>query len=268
MMEKLQGKTAVVTGAASGIGLALCEAFAAEGMCVVMADVDRARLREAADHITSEADILAVATDVTRYDAVTALADAATERFGAVDVLCNNAGVTVPGRAWELTLDEWRWILDVNLWGVVHGIKAFVPGMVARGVSAHVVNTASVGGLLAYPRLAPYSAAKFGVVGLSESLHNDLLDCGAPVGVSVLCPGPTATGLRANSARMRPGSTERDFDDNGAVRTSAGGVARQVVDAIRHDRFWVLSHPEYRELIDRRHRGLTETDEVVLPSVL
>jgi short-subunit dehydrogenase len=182
-------------------------------------------------------------------------------------VLCNNAGVTVPGLAWELTLDEWRWILDVNLWGVVHGIKAFVPAMLERGAPAHVVNTASVGGLLGFPRLAPYSAAKYGVVGLSESLHNDLRTCGARVGVSVLCPGPTATRLRANSACMRPGSTERDFDDDGTVRTSPSGVAVQVVDAIRHDRFWVLTHPQLRAAIERRHRGLIETDEVVMPTV-
>jgi NAD(P)-dependent dehydrogenase (short-subunit alcohol dehydrogenase family) len=265
MTFDLLGRTAVVTGAASGIGLAMCAAFSAEGMNVVMADVDPDRLRKAAGGLSTEP--LVVATDVARYDDVEALARAATERFGAVDVLCNNAGVTVPGLAWELTLDEWRWILDVNLWGVVHGIKAFVPAMLERGAPAHVVNTASVGGLLGFPRLAPYSAAKYGVVGLSESLHNDLRARGARVGVSVLCPGPTATRLRANSARMRPGSTERDFDDDGTVRTSPSGVAVQVVDAIRRDRFWILTHPQLRAAIERRHRGLIETDEVVMPSV-
>jgi NAD(P)-dependent dehydrogenase (short-subunit alcohol dehydrogenase family) len=269
-MEDLLGRTAVVTGAASGIGLALCEAIAAEGMRVVMSDVDPDRLRAAADQLAADsgADVLPVVADVSSYEAVEALGIAATERFGAVDVLCNNAGVTVPGLPWELTLEEWKWILDVNLWGVIHGIKAFLPGMIARGRPSHIVNTASIGGLLGFPRLSPYAAAKFGVVGLSESLHNDLRASGAPVGVSVLCPGATATGLRQNSARLRPGETERDFDDAGAIRVPPAGVARQVVDAIRHERFWVITTPEYRDVLDRRHRGLVETDEVVAPPVL
>jgi NAD(P)-dependent dehydrogenase (short-subunit alcohol dehydrogenase family) len=264
------GQTAVVTGAASGIGLAKCEAFAAHDMRIVMADVDPARLQEAAGKLAAEsgAEVLAVPTDVTTWAAVEALAKNAIERFGAVDVLCNNAGVTVPGAAWELTLDEWRWILDVNLWGVVHGIKAFVPRMIERGERAHVVNTASIGGLLGFPRLAPYSAAKYGVVGLSESLHHDLHDRGAAVGVSVLCPGATATGFRRNSAQLRPGSAERDYGDGAAVRVSAAGVAEQVLDAIRHDRFWVITQPAYRDLLAQRHRGLVESDEVVLPPVL
>jgi NAD(P)-dependent dehydrogenase (short-subunit alcohol dehydrogenase family) len=270
MIDDLRGRTAVVTGAASGIGLALCETFVAEGMRVVMSDVDPDRLLAAAARLESEsgAELLAVATDVSSYEAVEALRGSAIERFGAVDVLCNNAGVTVPGLTWELTLEEWKWILDVNLWGVIHGLKAFLPDMIARGEPAHVVNTASIGGLMGFPRLSPYSAAKFGVVGLSESLCLDLRASGAAVGVSVLCPGATATGFRRNSAALRPGAAARDFDDNGAVRVPPAGVARQVVDAIRRGRFWIVTTPEYREVLDRRHHGLVESDEVVTPPVL
>ncbi len=269
MIAELKDRVAAVTGAASGIGLALCDAFMAVGMDVAMADVEPARLRAAADGLAREhgREPLAVPTDVTSYDAVERLALATRERFGAVDVLCNNAGVTIPGLAWELTLDEWRWIVDVNLWGVVHGVKAFLPAMLERGEPARVVNTASVGGLLGVPRVAPYCAAKYGVVGLSETLHNDLRACGAPVGVSVLCPGPTATRLRANSDALRPGAAARDFDDGGIARTSPAGVAAQVLEAIRHDRFWIVTHPEVYETIERRHRGLVETGEAIDPSV-
>jgi NAD(P)-dependent dehydrogenase (short-subunit alcohol dehydrogenase family) len=149
-MDELADRTAVVTGAASGIGLALCEALAREGMRVVMADVDPTRLGAAAEQVGG--DVLAVPTDASRCDSVAELARRAVERFGAVHVLCNNAGVTRPGAAWEPTLDEWDWVLGVNLRGVVHGVKAFVPGMIERGVPAHLVNTASIGGLLAERR--------------------------------------------------------------------------------------------------------------------
>jgi NAD(P)-dependent dehydrogenase (short-subunit alcohol dehydrogenase family) len=264
------GQTAVVTGAASGIGLAMCEAFAAQDMRVVMADVEPVRLRAAAATLAAEsgAEVLAVPTDVTSWAAVAGLAEDAIERFGAVDVVCNNAGVTVPGEAWELTLDRWRWILEVNLWRVVHGIRAFVPRMIERSERAHVVNTASIGGLLGFPRLAPYSAAKFAVVGLSESLHHDLRDRGAAVGVSVLCPGATATDFRRNSAQLRPGLAKRDYGDSATVRVSPAGVAEQVLDAIRKSRFWVITQTAYRDVLAQRHRGLVESDEVVLPPVL
>jgi NAD(P)-dependent dehydrogenase (short-subunit alcohol dehydrogenase family) len=272
VMDELSGKTAVVTGAAGGIGYALCEAFAAEGMRVVMADVSPGRLQEAARKLedATRAEVLAVPTDVTRWEDVERLAAKAADRFGAVQVLCNNAGVQQDGYAWEFSLEECAWILGVNLWGTIYGVKAFVPGMIERGEDAHVVNTASLGGLVTFPRISMYTAAKAAVIGLSEGLHNDLRDRGAPIGVSVLCPGPVMSGLREHSKALRPGG-----DEAGPIgmmthveRTPASEVAAMVVDGIRADRFWILTHPEYNGLIDRRFRGIVETDEVVEASLL
>jgi NAD(P)-dependent dehydrogenase (short-subunit alcohol dehydrogenase family) len=271
-MDELRGKVAVVTGGASGIGYALCELFAREGMHVVMSDVAADRLDAAARQLeaTAGADVLDFPADVTRWENVDRLAARAVERFGAVHVLCNNAGVQRDGYTWEFSLDEWGWILGVNLWGTIHGIKAFLPGMVVRGEPAHVVNTASIGGLVAFPRLAMYASAKAGVIALSESLHNDLREYGAPIGVSVLCPGPTMSALREHSRSLHPGGSEDPPISlvTHVERTPAAEVAAQVVDAIRAGRFWVLTHPEYNGLIEQRCRGILETDEVVEANVL
>jgi NAD(P)-dependent dehydrogenase (short-subunit alcohol dehydrogenase family) len=193
------------------------------------------------------------------------------ERFGAVHVLCNNAGVTRLGLAWELPLEDWDWVLGINLRGVIHGVKAFVPGMIERGEPAHVVNTASIGGLLAFKALAVYTASKFAVVGLSESLLHELREQGAPVGVSVLCPGPVATNLQAHSAALHPEGEAASYVDEAAadvVPMAAAPLADLVVDAILAARFWILTHPAYNELIERRYRGIVETDEVVSPPYL
>jgi NAD(P)-dependent dehydrogenase (short-subunit alcohol dehydrogenase family) len=192
------------------------------------------------------------------------------ERFGAVHVVCNNAGVQMPGKAWEFTEAEWSWLLGVNLRGVVHSINAFVPGMIARGEPGHIVNTASVSGLLAFPGSAMYVASKFAVVGLSETLVHDLRAAGTGIGVSVLCPGATVSALRENSAALRPGS-ERGREIplvTHVPRRPAAEVAAMVVEAIREDRFWILTHRGYAELIGRRAAGIVETDEVVMPPVL
>ncbi len=270
-MQELPGRVAVVTGAASGIGYAMCEAFAAEGMHIAMADVDPAGLDAAATRLAADtsAEVLAVPTDVMKWDEVTALEARAVDRFGAVHVLCNNAGVQLPGLTWEFTREEWTWVLGVNLGGVVHGIEAFVPGMVERGEQGHIVNTASIGGLVAFPGLAPYTAAKYAVVGLSECLEHDLRAQDVPIGVSVLCPGPVQSALRENSAALRPGGEKgRDVPLITAPRIPAAAVAAMVVDAIRHDRFWILTHPGYAETIRARCRGIVETDDLVIPELL
>ena len=270
-MDELRGKVAVVTGGASGIGYALCELFAHEGMQVVMSDVAGDRLDEAAQQLgaATGADVVGAQADVTRWEDVERLADRAIERVGAVHVLCNNAGVQRDGYTWEFSLEEWQWILGVNLWGTIHGVKAFLPAMLERGEPAHVVNTASIGGLVAFRRLAMYAAAKAGVIGLSETLHNDLRDRGAPIGVSVLCPGPTMSGLREHSRSLHPGGAEEAPISlvTHVERTPATEVAARVVDAIRSGRFWVLTHPEYNGLIEQRFRGLLETDVVVEANV-
>ena len=263
-VKDLNGKVAVVTGAASGIGLALCERFAGEGMRVVMADVDADRLEAAADGIDGE--VLAVPTDVSTYASVEALERQAVDRFGSVHVLCNNAGVTLTGRTWKFSVEEWEWLLGVNLWGVIHGIKAFVPGMIERGERAHVVNTGSIAGLIAFPVISMYTASKFAVVGLSESLLHDLRAREAPIGVSVICPGAIDTALRENSSRLRPGAAQGvavAADPEGAVRAEPSVVVDGVVNAIRTGRFWILTHPAYAGLLEQRHRGIVETGEVV-----
>jgi NAD(P)-dependent dehydrogenase (short-subunit alcohol dehydrogenase family) len=272
-VKELGGKVAVVTGAASGIGYALCERFGSEGMRVVMADVAPDRLEESARRVeeATGAEVLAVPTDVTRWDDVERLAASAFERFGAVHLLCNNAGVQRDGLAWEVPLEEWEWIVGVNLWGTVYGIKAFVPRMIERGEPAHIVNTASLGGLIAFPRIAMYGAAKGGVIGLSESLYHDLRAEGAPIELSVLCPGPVMSNLREHSRELLPGESSGGSEISLVThveRSPASDVAELVVGAVREGRFWILTHPEYNEMIERRCRGIVETDEVVEATLL
>jgi NAD(P)-dependent dehydrogenase (short-subunit alcohol dehydrogenase family) len=260
-MQDLEGKVAVVTGGASGIGLGLARRFASERMRLVLADVERAALDEAtadlADAFGADS-VMGVPTDVRDDEAVDALAAAAFERFGTVHVLCNNAGVGVGGLTWTVPPDRWRWAVDVNLLGVARGIRAFVPRMIEQD-EGHVVNTASAAGILTGPAMAPYYATKHAVVALSESLHFDLQLTGATVGVSVLCPEWVRTNI-ADSERNRPSDVAPvesgpvpgvDVDPE-MVRAliqgliaggmDPGDVAAQVVDAIRTGRFWVLTH--------------------------
>jgi NAD(P)-dependent dehydrogenase (short-subunit alcohol dehydrogenase family) len=267
-MELSDGSVAVVTGAGSGIGAALGRAFAAAGCSVVLADVDRAALDAVAAGI--EGETLAVVTDVSDATAVEHLAEAALARFGAVHVLCNNAGVSTFNPVVAQTLDDWRWVLGVNLWGVIHGVQAFLPKLLAQGQPAHIVNTSSLAGLASgLPSLGPYNVSKVGVVALSETLRMDLAMAGAPVGVSVLCPGTTPTRI-LDSERNRPavlgreerraeGDAMRDavrsgFDGPGA-RTAAE-VADDVLDAVRGDRFWIITSGEMRELVSSRFQEI------------
>jgi NAD(P)-dependent dehydrogenase (short-subunit alcohol dehydrogenase family) len=255
------GRVAVVTGAASGIGLALSQRFAAEGMRVVMADVEGPALAEAADLLAGRgAEVLPVLTDVASGEQVDALRDRALEAFGSVHVVCNNAGVAGLGRPmWEMSRRDWEWVLGVNLWGVINGIRAFIPVLLEQD-AAHVVNTASLAGLTTGV-LGPYSVTKHGVVALSEGLHHQLAQRGASVGVSVLCPGWVRTRI-GDSDRNRPPDLEpapqldpqqasvgRQLLESGMDPSE---VAGHVVDAIRSGRFYVLTHPEFNEGIRRR----------------
>jgi NAD(P)-dependent dehydrogenase (short-subunit alcohol dehydrogenase family) len=272
-MESFTDSTVVVTGGASGIGLALARAFADAGSRIVIADVEVDALEAARAGLPG--DTLAVRTDVSVPADVEALAAATVDRFGRVDVLCNNAGVSTFNLLEDQTLDDWHWVFDVNFWGVVHGVRTFVPIMRRQGTPGHVVNTASVAGLLSgVVYLGPYAASKVAVVSLSETLRAELALAGAPIGVSVLCPSATNTNVM-ESERNRPterGSEARTEEADQFLQAIKAGftgpsglepdaVAAQVLDAVRHDRFWVLTHADLRPALELRFASILDAEE-------
>jgi short-subunit dehydrogenase len=243
-VRSLPGKTAIITGAASGIGRALAHRLAREHMRLVLADVDRRRLREVASEIPGA---LAVPTDVSRISEVESLAVRAYRRFGAVHLLCNNAGVAEYGAVWEVPLARWRRVVGVNLWGAIHGCLVFLPRMIAQGGAAHVVNTASMAGLVTPPLAGAYSATKHAVVAISEALVQDLALRRARIGVSVLCPGWVATRLLESASGADP--LLRSLVAHGI---SPETVAERTVRAVRAGEFYVLTHPEMAPAVRRR----------------
>jgi NAD(P)-dependent dehydrogenase (short-subunit alcohol dehydrogenase family) len=258
-MKEFKEKVAVVTGAASGIGQALAKRFAQAGMKVVLADVEAGALEQAAHEVeASGAAVLAVRTDVSKAIEVERLAHAALEKFGAVHVVCNNAGVVTSGPTWMQTVADWEWVLGVNLWGVIHGVRVFTPVLLSQGVEGHIVNTASMAGLVGMQWLGIYSASKFAVVGLTEALHRELKPHG--IGVSVLCPMIVATNINENSVRMRPPELRNEGEAlplPSAAEMKGGTitpeeVARRVVRGIDRKDLYILTHPEQREFLRRR----------------
>jgi NAD(P)-dependent dehydrogenase (short-subunit alcohol dehydrogenase family) len=262
-MKLCEGQVAVVTGAASGIGLAIAERLSERGLSVVLADVEEPALKAAKDRLhDSGASTLAVRTDVSDEGSVFELADRTLERFGRVDLVCNNAGVAAPAAPmWETDERHWRWVLGVNLWGVIHGIRAFVPHLVAQG-SGHVANTGSMAGLSIVPMVAPYTASKHAVVAISESLQAEL-DVHAPgVGVTVLCPSYVPTRL-ADSARNRPAeltpvgptTATQERVPGSYPAMAASDVAAKLIAGIEDGRLHVTTHPgsidRVRERVDR-----------------
>jgi NAD(P)-dependent dehydrogenase (short-subunit alcohol dehydrogenase family) len=264
-MKLGKGNVAVVTGAASGIGLALSKRFAQAGLDVVMADLEPETLTVAAESVRAfGGEVMTQQVDVSSAEAVEALAIAAFARFGAVHVLCNNAGVGGGGSQATLSVAEWMWVLGVNLHGVVHGIASFLPRMVASGEEGHIVNTASMAGHVAVAGMGPYNASKFAVVGLSESLFYELE--GSPVGVSVVCPGWVKTNIDTSDRNRPAGVPERTPVASDGARSEfikaaiASGhdpdrVAEIVFEAVEARKFWVFTHDEMLPAITARAEG-------------
>jgi len=265
-MDDFSGKTAVITGAASGIGLELAKQFGAAGMNLMLADVERpaldraeAELREAGYPVSARE------IDVREHDQIIDLDHAARDRFGNVHVLCNNAGVGAGGPVADPdNLEAWRWTIDINLWGVIYGCKVFLPGMIEHGEQCHIVNTASMAGLGSAPMMGPYNISKYGVVALSETLSKEMQIMQTAVGVSVLCPAFVATGI-ANSDRNMPDDVRATLPKRAASSGMqaqieamvAGGINTEVVgqhvlDAVRNDRFWILTHDESKASVTAR----------------
>ena len=265
-MDDFPGKTAVITGAASGIGLELAKQFGAAGMNLVLGDVERPALDRAEAELRDAGhEVLAQEIDVRDHEQIVDLERSARDRFGKVHVLCNNAGVGAGGPVADPNnLEAWRWTIDINLWGVIYGCKVFLPAMIEHGEQCHVVNTASMAGLGSAPTMGPYNISKYGVVALSETLSKEMQIMQTAVGVSVLCPAFVATSI-ATSDRNMPDdirSTLPERPASGGTQSRieamvAGGISTEVVgehvlDAVRHDRFWILTHDEAKAGVTQR----------------
>ncbi len=274
-MATLTDRTCVITGAAGGIGRALAQACAAAGMRVVASDIDAGALEATVTELRAGgARVIGVRTDVARADEVEALAARAYAEFGAVHLVVNNAGVAVSGKVWEHTVADWEWTLGVNLWGVIHGVRTFVPRMIAGGEPGHVVNVASMAGLTVNPLMGIYTVSKHAVVALTETLHHDLRMFAPALRASVVCPGWVATDI-THSDRNRPAhlaETKQSLQLAKAIeQLTASGlppaeVADQILAAVREARFWVFTHPTF--LGATKHRAdeiLAGRDPTVAP---
>jgi len=265
-LPELSGRVAVVTGGASGIGKGIARQLIGEGVHVVIADIERDALARTAAEIGA----LGVEADVSDAASVEALAKEVRNRFGTVHIVCNNAGIGPMARVEDLTLDDWTWMLGVNLWGVIHGIHTFLPILKANPDGGHIVNTASMAGLDAPPRLGAYATCKFGVVGLTEVLAQELAAQDSKVGVSVLCPGTVRTNI-GRSSRNRPArladagfeDIDIELEDNPAYRwitpDDAGAV---VVRAIKNGYLYALTHPDWYDRVARRHERIADAFRV------
>lgn len=268
-MEHLDGKVAVITGGASGIGLAMARRFGAAGMRLMLADVDEASLGDAAASLRGEGrDVSTFVCDVSDAASVDALAADTIEAYGSVHVVCNNAGVGAGGAMADVPLAEWEWVLGVNLWGVIHGVRSFLP-LLRQAGEGHIVNTASVAGLFSAPFMGPYNVSKFGVVTLSETLFHELRLADEPVGVSVLCPAWVRTRIH-ESARNRPdaaggpvtpggeadgvGQLMRNFIETGMDPTQ---VADAVLAAVVANRFYILTHDDSAAAVTARAEAIS-----------
>ena len=265
-MKDFAGRVAVVTGAASGFGREFARIGAQLGMKLALADIQADALAATVDELRAQgAQAFGEAVDVSRAADVERLAQRTLDAYGAVHLVFNNAGVAAGGLVWEQTVKDWEWVLGVNLWGVIHGVRTFVPIMLAQGDECHVVNTASVAGLLSPQLMGVYNVSKHGVVTLTETLYQDLRVTGARIGVSLLCPAFVPTGI-AQSHRNRPASLRDEATPTASMiaaqkasekavssgRISAGEVAQMTFDAIRENRFYVITHPKILASVELR----------------
>jgi NAD(P)-dependent dehydrogenase (short-subunit alcohol dehydrogenase family) len=263
-MKDLRGKTAVITGAGGGLGRAMALAFAREGMHLALADVDEGALQETAS-LLSRPPVVSMRVDVSKEQDIQEFS----RRIDRPFLVCNNAGVSPLGAVWENSAGDWQWILGVNLWGVIHGVRAFAPRLIAQN-EGHIVNTASVAGLISPPGSGAYNVTKHAVVALSESLHHDLRERNSAVGVSVLCPAYVPTGI-SSSERNRPAglaagskselTKAKEANLKKAVasgRLTADDVAKAVVAAVKDDRFYILTHPRIKGAVEARMRDILD----------
>ena len=282
-MDEFHGKVAVITGAASGMGREFANLAASLGMKLVLADVQPKALEKAADELSKQTEVLAMVCDVRKGEHVQELADSAMARFGAVHLVFNNAGVGAGGLVWENSEEDWEWVLGVNLWGVIHGVRVFTRAMLEcaaqdPGYRGWIVNTASMAGLLNSPALGIYNVSKHAVVSLTETLYHDLKLVDAPIGASVLCPYFIPTAI-AQSHRHRPDELRTDEIMTasqiaaqaltekavGSGKVSAADVARLTFDAIRAERFYVFSHPQALGAVAERMDALVHARQPADP---
>ena len=291
-MREFEGKVAVVTGGASGIGRAMADRFAAAGMKVVLGDVEEQALDRAVTELRQgEHDVIGVLCDVSTEAGVQNLADRALEAYGGVHILCNNAGVVAGGSIvgdrdqylWEQPLSDWQWTLDVNLWGVIHGVRIFTPIMLAQNEPGHIVNTSSTAGLTTGPTLGVYGVSKHGVTRLTEALYFHLRDAGAQVSCSLLCPGGVRTQIAAASRNRPDDRLEHDIhrlddaetaqrSDNWAALIGETGqdpaeIAEKVFTAINDDQFYILTHETQDPNLRLRFQNILERRNPQIPDL-
>ena len=269
-MQDFEGRVAVVTGGASGIGLGMSRAFAKRGMKLVIADLDEEALAAAVKEFEANGtEVASRLTDVSKLEEIEALAELTLSEYGKVNVLCSNAGVGIPTSARKMKLNDWKWIIDVDLWGPIYGLNVFLP-LIEEAGEGHVNATSSMAGLIASQMMGAYNVAKHGVVALMASTERELRAKKSPVTASVLCPGPINTNISRHSVQFRPGGGKPKGDGEKAGKLAANiqasleqgmqpdEVGELVADAIRDDKFWILTHPRWAKGVQNQLDALRE----------